>query len=176
MSPKECLSQITPPPWGIFTVLLLDDATFKQSGEDGLLCPKLRPTERRRATERLQLVTQLMMQDLRGTWTKASLGHPCGREKPVFWELGTVLGKLGERGSSWPLLPSRLFPHICEVSDETIEKWLGLFPLGWHISVPHQSWPVAWDHGPHLVQSFWVAKVMLGDTNDFYMWFHSFMP
>lgn len=76
-----------------------------------------------------------------GCGLKLPHGIPVAGRSKLFQELGAVLGKLAERGNAWPLLPSCLFPHVCKVSAETIKERLWLFPLGWHISVPHQCWP-----------------------------------
>lgn len=81
MSGKEHLSQIPLPPWGIFTGLLLDDVTFKQSYENGILCLKLRLIKSRRAAERLRSVTQFMMQAPRGRRTKDYLRTSPGQGK-----------------------------------------------------------------------------------------------
>lgn len=115
-------------------------------------------------------------------WRKVPGGHgqklppgvPAAGISKLFQELGAVLGNLGERGSGWRLPPSHHFPYICEVSDKTIKGNAGSLPS----RVAHlRTTPMpVWDHGPHLSQSFQVAKVTLGDTNHFYMWFHSFMP
>lgn len=72
MSGKECLSQIPLPPWDIFTALLLGDATFKQSCQDGLSCPKLRQTERVGGPPRRCGWPPSLWRKVPGeTWTKA---------------------------------------------------------------------------------------------------------
>ena len=82
-------------------------------------------------------------------WHKVPEGHgpklpqgiPAAGRSKLFWEPGAVLGQLRKKGSSWSLLPSCLFPHVCKASTKTMKERLWLFPLGWHISVPHQRWP-----------------------------------
>lgn len=63
-----------------------------------------------------------------------------GRSK-LFRNLEQCWESSERGGSCWPLLLSCLFPHICEVSEKVIKDRLGLFLLGWHISMPHQHWP-----------------------------------
>lgn len=92
--------------------------------------------------ERLQLhssLSQLTMQALRGTGTKAASNCPHSREKQAFSGIWSSAGKAQrerEREATDPFL-SRLFPHICEVSAEVVKERLGLFLLEWHISMPH---------------------------------------
>lgn len=71
-------------------------------------------------------------------------------------------------------LHSLLSQMWCQMHNEgtgAVQERLWLLPLWWHVPVLHQHWS---SRGSSLTQSFHVAKVVIGDTNHFYMWFHSF--
>lgn len=142
MSGKEWLSQIPLPPRGIFTHLLLDDATFKQSCEDGLSCLKLRSTESRRAAQGLWSVTQLMTQGPRGMWTKAALRCPCGREKQALPGTWSSAGKTRRQGKQ--LTPCSLspLPTLLRGLGWDCSGRAGTLPSRVHVSVPHHRWPM----------------------------------
>jgi len=113
------------------------------------------------------MVTQLMTQGPRGTWTKAASRHPCGREKQAFLGTWGSAGAAQKEGKQ--LIPSSLLslPTCLQGLNQDHEGKVVTLPS--RVAHLRTTPALACDHRPHLPQSLQVSKVTLGDTNCFYM-------